>query len=152
MKKYICGSDNGSRSVSLFCGIIGSLSAKNDSTVMSAIDTACACGKLCEMPRATLRDFHNATTKERPSSASGSNGVKPEKKKHVIERATAAVQQYIALYGINGNIDKAGLNRLLKDLPRACDKPNSDEHRLIPNSLLDASIDVAFDLNNAKVI
>ncbi|KAK8009288.1 hypothetical protein PG991_011839 [Apiospora marii] len=150
MKKYICDSDSGPRFVTLFCDILGYTSAKDQSTVSSATGTACE--MLCELQRAILRNFHNLTAKGKPPSASGSKGVTLRKKNtHAVEGAKAAVQQYFAQSGSYGNIDKTRLDRLLKDLACACNPRNSEEHRLIPNSLLDASIDVTFDLNNAII-
>lgn len=151
MKKYICDSDNGPRFVSLFCDILGSLNSKDRSKVICAIDTACE--KLCEMPRAIARNFHHATTNAKPLPASGNKeAAKSEKnKKNAAEGAKAAVRHYFARHGGYENIDKTGLDRLLKDLARACDQWDSDEHCFIPDSVLNAPINVAFDLNNAMI-
>ncbi|KAK8133649.1 hypothetical protein PG984_005661 [Apiospora sp. TS-2023a] len=149
MKKYIWDSEDGPRFVKRFCYIYESLSQKERETVICAIDTSCE--KLCEMPRAIVRNFHHATTSKTPSSASGKNGCGPEKQKQAVKRAKVAVRQHFRQYGSYSHIDKAALDRLLKDLARASDQWNTDEHRLIPDSLLNAPINVAFDLNNAMI-
>ncbi|KAK7977241.1 hypothetical protein PG996_003311 [Apiospora saccharicola] len=149
MRKYIWDSEDGPRFVKRFCDIYESLDQKERETVICAIDTSCE--KLCEMPRAIVRNFHRATTSETPSSASGQKAYGPEKQKQAVKKAKVVVRQHFRQYGTYSHIDDAGLDRLLKDLARACDQWDTDEHRLIPDSLLNAPINVAFDLNNAMI-